>query len=145
MSLDGDIIHPRNQGIGVAAEFIERWADRKARRVVVDKPDGRRLKALENDAALVRRFRALHAQGFTIKRMAAELNIGTTSVSRLIARLEVKSRKRKDVTGDAAYVEVKFRVTWDEFCQLKSRCGRGEKSMAHFVRAAVRYKMEGLI
>lgn len=144
MSLDSDIIHPRNQG-GYGAEFIETWADRKARKpaAVAAKPKQNgplpRIRSPED----VQAFKDLYLSGIKRTDIGKHFGICLPTVWQTATRLGLK-RKRSVHTDMDYYVSVSAHITMRDYLRMKKHCGSRRGALAKFVRSAVLYKLDSV-
>lgn len=109
--MSDDIIRP-----GDDSKFYEPWAERKARtalyeatRKQVDRPVGMRV--LKNggliDENFIRQFKRLYMGEMSLKRIAIELNCGTSTVVRLRHQLDLP-RRRQPERREAQETTIRF-------------------------------------
>jgi hypothetical protein len=141
MSLDNDIIHPRNQGVGVDAEFIERWADRKAARAVLTAPSvPKRQRGRMYDPDFRNRFKRLYLSGMTYRQMCVELEASRNSLDLYREAMDLPRRgQRRSANPKPLWV----RVSKAEHEAIRLACIGRYSSAAHFIRAAVKEKLDG--
>ena len=143
MSLDRDVIHPRNQGIGVDAEFIETWAERRLRRE--RERDGRRTdlpvhaksQAKPYDADFERRFRQLYAAGWKRERIAVELGISLRSVGQYRKHFDLPYRTDKVAKPSSEHILLSVKIPADLDRAITNYCSGRHQSRAHFVRSLI--------
>lgn len=145
MSLESDIIHPRNQGVGVDAEFIERWADRKANKTVAIsvKPKQNGPLPTIRSPEDIKIFRDMYLSGVKRADIGKHFGICAPTVWQTAKRLGLK-RSRPIYTDMDHYVIIASRITMRDYVRMKKHCGSRSGAMAKFVRSAVLYKLDSV-
>lgn len=145
-ALHNDIIHPRVQGQDPERDFIEPYADRKAR-LISERPvptNCAKPKAKRHDDEFRRSFCRLYREGLTHRRMALELSIARGSVPRFAKVFGLPPRYDREMrpinASDRYAITVRLTGSIDQ--KLTEHCGRLGKSRAAWIRSLIRNNLD---